>query len=62
MTIDMPVEKPSKPMFGGPDLDILFVTSIRLGLTPGHAQPEAGSLFAVYDLGVRGVPQKRFAG
>ena len=62
MTIDMPVEKPSKPMFGGPGLDILFVTSLGEGLTPGRAQPEAGGLFAITGLGIRGVPQARFAG
>ncbi|MCG6903291.1 MAG: SMP-30/gluconolactonase/LRE family protein [Rhodobacter sp.] len=64
MTVDMPVEKPSKPMFGGPDLDILFVTSLGVGLTPGSEarQPEAGSLFAVSGLGIKGVAQTRFAG
>lgn len=64
MTVDMPIEKPSKPMFGGADLDILFVTSLGVGLTPGSEdrQPEAGSLFAVTGLGVRGVPQTRFRG
>lgn len=61
-TIDLPVEKPTKPMFGGPDLDILYFTSLSLGLAEGRDQPEAGSLFAVTGLGVRGVPQARFAG
>ena len=62
MRIDMPVEKPSKPQFGGADMDVLFVTSLGLGLTPGRHQPEAGSLFAIHGLGIRGVPQARFAG
>ena len=64
MTVDMPIEKPSKPMFGGPDLDILYVTSLGVGLTPGSEarQPEAGSLFAVTGLGITGLPQTRFAG
>ncbi|WP_193141429.1 SMP-30/gluconolactonase/LRE family protein [Meridianimarinicoccus sp. MJW13] len=62
LTIDMPVEKPTKPMFGGPDLDILFVTSLAGGLTEGSHQPDAGRLFAITGLGVRGVPQTRFAG
>ncbi len=62
--IDMPVERPSKPMFGGPDLDVLYVTSIGIGLTPGTEarQPEAGSLFALHGLGVTGITQPRFAG
>lgn len=64
MTVDMPIERPSKPMFGGADLDILFVTSLGIGLAPGSEarQPEAGSLFAVSGLGIRGLPQTRFAG
>lgn len=62
LTIDMPVEKPTKPMFGGKDLDILFVTSIGADLTDGTDQPQAGGLFAITGLGVTGLPQKRFAG
>ena len=61
-TIDVPVEKPTKPMFGGPGLDTLYFTSIGVGLDPARAQPEAGGLFAVTGLGVTGVPQTRFAG
>lgn len=61
-TIDLPVEKPTKPMFGGANLDTLFFTSLSQGLDPAHPQPEAGSLFAISGLGVTGVPQARFAG
>lgn len=61
-TIDVPVEKPTKPMFGGPDLDTLYFTSIGVGLDPERPQPLAGSLFALTGLGVTGVPQTRFAG
>lgn len=60
LTVDMPVEKPSKPMFGGAGLDVLYVTS--LGVPDDPAQPEAGSLFSVEGLGIKGVPQTRFAG
>ena len=64
MTIDMPVEKPTKPMFGGPDLDILYVTSIGANLTAGteERQPDAGGLFAVTGLGIKGINQPRFTG
>lgn len=63
-TIDMPVEKPSKPMFGGRDLDVLYVTSIGDAPTPGteDKQPDAGNLFAITGLGVTGVPEVRFPG
>ena len=64
MTIDVPVEKPTKPMFGGKNRDILFVSSIGFGLTPGEeaAQPDAGGLFAITNLGITGLPQPRFMG
>jgi sugar lactone lactonase YvrE len=61
-TIDLPIEKPTKPMFGGKDLNTLFVTSLSQGLDPDRPQPEAGSLFAITGLGVTGVPQVRYAG
>lgn len=62
--IDLPIERPSKPMFGGPDLDVLYLTSIGLGQTPNTEarQPHAGSLFALYGLGVKGIVQPRFTG
>lgn len=60
--IDMPVRKPTKPMFGGPQLDALYVTSIGMGAEEDPGQPLAGSLFAVTGLGVVGIPHTRFAG
>lgn len=60
--IDMPVKKVTSVMFGGPNLDILFVTSMAkppLPRFPGDG-PLRGSLFAIHDLGVRGVPEMRF--
>ena len=62
--IEMPVKKVTSVMFGGPNLDILFVTSMAkppLPRFPGDGQLR-GSLFAIYDLGVRGVAESRFAG
>ncbi len=63
-TLDVPVEKPTKPMFGGKNLNILYLTSIGFGLTSGSEvnQPDAGGLFAITGLGVTGVPQPRFKG
>lgn len=61
--IDLPVEKPTMPAFGGSSLDLLFVTSIGEGgsrpLAPG--QPEAGGLFAI-ETGCRGIPEPTFGG
>lgn len=61
-TIDLPIELPSKPMFGGKNLDTLYITSISTGVTKGSDQPLAGGLFAITSLGVTGVLQPRFAG
>ena len=62
--VDLPVERPTKPMFGGSELDVLYLTTSAKGITPGSEgeQPRAGGLFALTGLGVCGVPQKRFAG
>ena len=60
--IEVPVEKPTKTMFGGAGLDTLFVTSIGAGMEDDPRQPDAGSLLAITGLGVTGLPQPRFAG
>jgi L-arabinonolactonase len=62
--IDMPVKKVTSAMFGGPNLDILYVTSMAKPPLPRFPDDPAprGSLFAIHDLGVRGVPEARFAG
>ncbi len=57
--IDMPVEKPSMPTFGGADLDVLYVTSISQNTNPAAQQPFAGAVFAL-DPGVRGLPETPF--
>lgn len=64
-TVDLRIELPSLKvtslMFGGPDLDILFVTSMSMSGFP-EDRPCDGSLFAVHGLGIRGVPEPRFGG
>lgn len=62
--IEMPVKKITSVMFGGPNLDILFVTSMArqpLPRFPGDGVLR-GSLFAIYDLGIKGLPESRFGG
>lgn len=62
--IDMPVRKVTSVMFGGPDLDVLYVTSMAkppLPRFPGDGVLR-GALFAITGLGIRGVPEPRFAG
>lgn len=61
-TVPLPIQRPSKPMWGGPRLDTLYVTSLGIGLEEGRAQPQAGSLFAVTGLGTHGLAEAPFAG
>lgn len=60
-TIDMPVRHPTSVAFGGPGLDVLYVTSISRSHALGDEHPDAGGLFAVEGLGVRGLPAHRFS-
>jgi L-arabinonolactonase len=59
--IELPTLKVTSVMFGGPNLDILYVTSMGLS---GFSEdrPADGGLFAVVGLGVQGVPEPRFRG
>jgi L-arabinonolactonase len=61
--ITLPVKNPTCVAFGGRNLDVLYITSARQFLTADElaAQPAAGALLAV-DLGVKGLPEPRFAG
>lgn len=50
-------------MFGGTDLDILYVTSMARPYQGRRRQEcEAGGQFAIHGLGVRGLPEPRFRG
>lgn len=61
--IEMPVKKVTSVMFGGPNLDILYVTSMAKPPLPHLPEdgPLGGSLFAIHDLGIQGIPERRFA-
>lgn len=52
--------QPTRPAFGGPRLDTLYITSAYDGLDRENDR-HAGALFAA-DAGVRGLPEPRFAG
>ena len=56
--IELPVDKPTKPAFGGDDLDILFVTSIGGGAShPRYDEPGLNGCVLAVDVGVRGLPE-----
>jgi L-arabinonolactonase len=62
--VQLPVDFATSLNFGGPDLDIAYVTSMARTV-PGRGAPlerEAGGLFAVHGLGVAGLPEPRYAG
>ncbi|MFM9428652.1 L-arabinonolactonase [Variovorax sp. GrIS 2.14] len=62
--IEMPVKKVTSVNFGGPNMDILYVTSMSKPPLPRFPVDgiQGGSLFAIYDLGVRGIEEPRFGG
>jgi sugar lactone lactonase YvrE len=61
--IELPVSQVSSCVFGGPELDLLYITSASIGLDTRQrsGEPRAGGLFRV-PAGVRGLPTQRFAG
>jgi L-arabinonolactonase len=62
--VEMPVKKVTSVAFGGPDMDVLYVTSMAKAPAPSLPGDGVlrGSLFAVRDLGVKGIPEPRFGG
>lgn len=59
--IGVPVQRPTACAFGGPNLDVLYVTSATFPLEQAALwkQPLAGSVFAI-DVGTKGLPEPRF--
>ncbi len=62
-TIQVPADRTSCCAFGGEDLDILFITTARHGLSAEalQRQPHAGGLFAARPA-VRGLASHSYAG
>jgi sugar lactone lactonase YvrE len=61
--VGLPVFSTTSIMFGGPNLDIAFVTSMARPFKGRYPRErEAGMVFAIYGLGVRGLPEPRFKG
>ena len=69
--ISMPVSNITSVMFGGNNLDEIYVTSMARVKHPAvhdrfrvDAKPQfgAGSLFRVTGLGIHGIPEPRFSG
>ncbi|MBC7985997.1 MAG: SMP-30/gluconolactonase/LRE family protein [Sphingomonadaceae bacterium] len=60
--IDMPVALTASVMFGGPDLDLLYVTSIDPALLGRESSDDDGQTFVIEGLGARGIAEPRYAG
>jgi sugar lactone lactonase YvrE len=58
--IELPVTQVTACTFGGPDLDELYITTSRYGLT-GNDQPLAGAVFIAHPA-TRGLPALTYAG
>jgi sugar lactone lactonase YvrE len=61
--VEFPCRRVTSCIFGEADLDTLYVTTVRYGLSESELaeQPLAGSIFAL-DPGVKGLPDGQFAG
>lgn len=61
--VGLPVFATTSVMFGGPDLDIAYITSMARPFGDRyHMEKEAGMVFAIHGLGVTGISEARFAG
>ncbi|XP_069748042.1 regucalcin [Narcine bancroftii] len=63
-TVKLPVDKTTSCCFGGKDYSELYVTSAADGMDEEwqRRQPQAGGIFKITGLGVKGVPPNSYAG
>ena len=61
--LTLPAPQPTCPAFGGPDLDVLYVTSATVGLRADQLAdaPKSGGVFAK-KVTIKGLAEVRFAG
>ena len=59
--LPLPVSQPTCAAFGGPDLNMLFITTAYQGMTPEtrKAEPEAGNLF-IFQTDIKGIADPVF--
>lgn len=62
--IKLPTPIPTSVCFGGPNLDILYVTTAKVTLSEEQIQkdPTAGHLYQVTNTGSRGLPAFTYKG
>ena len=59
--LDLPGQVVTSVMFGGPELDIIYVTTV-LSDEDAAGSPDAGRTLAISGTGYRGLPESRFHG
>jgi len=62
--INMPIPTPTCVAFGGDKCETLYITSQKAFLSQDMLRryPDTGDIFAIHGVGVRGIPEPRFAG
>lgn len=60
--VEAPVSRPTSCMFGGPDLDTLYVTSARVGLDPHERDSTPAGCVLAVDPGVVGIAETPWRG
>ena len=61
--VGLPAFSVTSVIFGGASLDVAYITSMARPYNGEyHKEHEAGMTFAVYGLGVKGIPEPRFKG
>jgi L-arabinonolactonase len=58
--LQMPVKLPGSVMFGGPELDRLYVPTLSPAFLGRPADPLDGSTYVIEGQGIRGLPEPRF--
>lgn len=58
--IEMPLKLPGSVMFGGLQLDRIYVPTLSPAFLGREADPLDGSTFVIEGLGIRGIPEPRF--
>ena len=62
LTVDLPIPLVSSVMFGGPNLDVLFVTSISNSGNRQDAHPKSGLVFEISGIARTGIAETAFTG
>jgi L-arabinonolactonase len=59
---EVPGQCVSSVMFGGPDLDKMFVTTVSDHASLDSTSADAGSVFVLHGVGCQGIAERRFVG